>query len=127
MKRALDILGTFSIVTIVTLLVWLYAEDANIREYTGEQVRVQFVLPAGSAGELSPGAPITISVDFDSSNGIHQQFVEQTARGHLSVGCSARLLTRPLVHRSMLPSWRLGRKSVWTAEIFRSRSVHGRR
>ncbi len=78
MKPLLNQLGTFGIVTVVTLLVWLYAEDANIQEYTGQTVRVQFVLPEGSDGIIGPAEPITIEVDFNGSNGQYQQFIQQT-------------------------------------------------
>lgn len=76
MKRVLSQLGTFLIVTIVAVLVWLYAEDANVQSYTQQAVRVQFVLPAGVEGELTPREPITVLVDFDGSNGQFQQFDE---------------------------------------------------
>lgn len=76
MKRVLSQLGTLLIVTIVALLVWLYAEDANVQTYTQQSVRVQFVLPNGVEGELNPSEPITVLVDFDGSNGQFQQFDE---------------------------------------------------
>lgn len=79
MKRFLSQLGTFLTVTIVTVLVWLYAEDANIESYTEQAVRVQFVLPADVEGLLSPTEPITVLVDFDGSNGQFQQFDEARA------------------------------------------------
>lgn len=74
MKRVLSQLGTLLTVTIVAVLVWLYAEDANVQSYTQQAVRVQFVLPAGVEGELTPREPITVLVDFDGSNGQFQQF-----------------------------------------------------
>ena len=76
MKRLLNQLGTFFIVTVVAMLVWLYAEDANIESYTEQSVRVQFVLPEGAEGVLSSNEPITVLVDFDGSNGQYQQFDE---------------------------------------------------
>ena len=74
MKNLLSQLATLIIVTIVTLLVWLYAEDANIQAYTEQAVRVQFVLPDGVEGLLTPSEPISVLVDFDGSNGQYQQF-----------------------------------------------------
>ncbi|MEM6507479.1 MAG: hypothetical protein AAF711_18735 [Planctomycetota bacterium] len=74
MKNALSQLGTFLIVTVVTLLVWLYAEDANIEAHTEQAVRVQFVLPTDVKGLLTPEEPITVLIDFDGSNGQFQQF-----------------------------------------------------
>ncbi|MEO0476430.1 MAG: hypothetical protein AAF085_10755 [Planctomycetota bacterium] len=74
MKNLLSQLGTFVTVTVIALLVWLYAEDANVQSYTQQAVRVQFVLPAGSEGLISPAEPITVMLDFDGSNGQFQQF-----------------------------------------------------
>ena len=74
MKNALNQLGTLITVTAITLLVWLYAEDANIESYAQQPVRVQFVLPNGADGLISPSEPITVLVDFDGSNGQFQQF-----------------------------------------------------
>lgn len=76
MKNALSQLVTLITVTVVTLLVWLYAEDANIESYPQQPVRVQFVLPNGAEGLISPSEPITVLVDFDGSNGQFQQFDE---------------------------------------------------
>lgn len=78
MKRLLNQLGTLSIVTLVTALVWLYAEDANIQEYTEQSVRLQFVLPIGSEGLITPSGLITVEVDFAGSNGQYQQFIDRT-------------------------------------------------
>lgn len=76
MKRFMSQVGTFATVTIVTVLVWLYAEDANIESYTEQALRVQFVLPEGVDGLISQTEPITVLVDFDGSNGQFQQFDE---------------------------------------------------
>ena len=74
MKNLLSQLGTLFTVTAVAILVWLYAEDANIESYAAQPVRVQFVLPQGVDGVFSPKEPITVLVDFDGSNGQFQQF-----------------------------------------------------
>ena len=74
MKSVLSQITTFFTVTIVALLVWLYAEDANVQTYTEQAVRVKFVLPAGADGLVTPSEPITVLVDFDGSNGQFQQF-----------------------------------------------------
>ncbi len=78
MKQLLNKLGTLVIVTVVTMLVWLYAEDANIVEYTNQTVRVQFVLPPGIDALVRPGEPISVEVDFNCSNGQYQQFISAT-------------------------------------------------
>lgn len=78
MKNLVNKLSTFVIVTIVTVLVWLYAEDANIQEYTDQSLRVQFVLPEATEGLITPAGPVTVRVDFNSSNGQYQQFLAQT-------------------------------------------------
>ena len=74
MKKVFSQLVTLLIVTAITLLVWLYAEDANIEEYTEQSVRVQFVVPTEVEGLVTPSEPITVLVDFDGSNGQFQQF-----------------------------------------------------
>ncbi len=76
MKNLLSQAATLLTVTVVAMLVWLYAEDANIETYTEQSVRVQFVLPAGAEGLITPSEPITVLVDFDGSNGQYQQFDE---------------------------------------------------
>jgi hypothetical protein len=74
MKSILSHVGTFLTVTVIAVLVWLYAEDANVQAYTAQSVRVQFVLPNGVDGLITPSEPITVLVDFDGSNGQFQQF-----------------------------------------------------
>lgn len=74
MKNVIKQAGTLLIVTAVALLVWLYAEDANVNTYAQQSVRVQFVLPSGAEGLIDPSEPITVLVDFDGSNGQYQQF-----------------------------------------------------
>jgi len=74
MKNLLSQAATLLTVTAIALLVWLYAEDANVNTYTQQSVRVQFVLPAGAQGLITPSEPITVLVDFDGSNGQYQQF-----------------------------------------------------
>lgn len=76
MKRFLSQLGTITIVTAVTVLVWLYAEDANIEEYVEQSVRLKFGMPGESEGLITPGEPISVLVSFDGSNGQYQQFDE---------------------------------------------------
>lgn len=78
MKKLLDKLATLLIVTVVTLLVWLYAEDANIEEHNDEPVRLAFIVPEGEEGRLTPSGPITVQVDFDGSTGQYQQFADMT-------------------------------------------------
>lgn len=80
--------GTLLIVTFVTLLVWLYAEDANIQEYNEQAVRLQFVAPPSSGGQITPAEPITVLVDFDGSNGQYQQFLAATRGGVIPIELS---------------------------------------
>lgn len=81
MKNLLSQLGTFGIVTVVTILVWLYAEDANIEAYTDQPVQLQFIVPEGNLGLMTPSGPITVQVDFDASNGQQQQLAEVIGEG----------------------------------------------
>jgi len=73
MKKLLNHAWTVVMVTVITLLVWLYAEDANVKTYNNERVFVRFVAP--DDGEMiidPPGA--TVLVSLTGSNGQFQQF-----------------------------------------------------
>lgn len=73
MKKLLNQAWTVVMVSVITLLVWLYAEDANVKSYNNERVFVRFVAP--DDGEMlidPPGA--TVLVSLTGSNGQYQQF-----------------------------------------------------
>lgn len=82
MKSLISQLSTFAIVTIVTVLVWLYAEDANINVYTDQTVRIEFQKPDDIAGVLRPDGPLTVILVFNGSNGQFQQF-DNKIRGNV--------------------------------------------
>ena len=69
MSRLLERIETWLVVTVIAVLVWLYAEGASVDSYSNQPVRVQFV-PA-SAGEdlaIEPSEPFTVLMDYRSSN-----------------------------------------------------------
>lgn len=73
MKKLLNQAWTVIMVSVITLLVWLYAEDANVKTYNNERVFVRFIAP--DDGEMiidPPGA--TVLVTLTGSNGQFQQF-----------------------------------------------------
>ena len=70
-------LETIVVVTVVTVLVWLYAEGASTKERNREPVSVRFVAPAGArAFAVSPDQAVSISVSFKGSSGQVQKFLE---------------------------------------------------
>ena len=84
MKNLVNQIWTYVMVTIVTILVWLYAEDASIQEYTDQSLRLEFVLPDEVQGLLSQDG-VSVVVDFNSSNGQYQQFLEKTRGEVISI------------------------------------------
>lgn len=47
-------LETYLIVTAITVLIWLYAEGENVKEYSSEQIKVIFVAPPGDELFIQP-------------------------------------------------------------------------
>ena len=69
-------LETFVVVTVVAVLVWLYAEGASTKEHNREPVSVRFVAPDGRERDfaISPDQAVSASVSFRGSSGQEQSF-----------------------------------------------------
>ncbi|MBI1338265.1 MAG: hypothetical protein GC164_15085 [Phycisphaera sp.] len=65
---------TLIVVTIIAALVWLYAEDENIKDYPNEVVDVKFVAPTGKTLLIEPSTPQRIRVSVRASQGQFAQF-----------------------------------------------------
>ncbi|XAL99111.1 hypothetical protein OT109_16205 [Phycisphaeraceae bacterium D3-23] len=73
MKKLLNQAWTVIMVTAISLLVWLYAEDANVKTYNNERVLIKFVASGEGEMLISPKAA-DILVTLTGSNGQFQQF-----------------------------------------------------
>ena len=89
-KSALrEAIETIVVVTLITVLVWLYAEGESVRTYK-EEVRVKFVAPPAQNLLIKPmtsrtdtqGA-IRVQVTFRASAHQHQEFREKTGHNNL--------------------------------------------
>lgn len=76
MKKFLDKLGTFLMVIVVSVLVWLYAEDANVKPYTNYAVSIEFQAPAEGDMRITPNGE-RVLISFSGSNGQFQQLQER--------------------------------------------------
>ena len=78
MRNPLRTLQTLLVVTLVTVLVWLYAEGAIVKTYARQRVRLVFV-PQGAATLAIEPASTTVYVNFRGSSSQHQTFEQITA------------------------------------------------
>ena len=62
----LDKIGTFFVVSLITVVIWLYAEGENLGEYT-LPVMVKFVGPGGTEVAITPRNAESIDVTFRAS------------------------------------------------------------
>ena len=69
---------TWLVVTVISILVWLYAE-ATVLKQESRQIQVQFVEPTGNYA-IDPVAAQSVRVDFKASSGQIQQFTQATGR-----------------------------------------------
>ena len=77
MKTSLiDNLETILVTTIITMLVWLWAESKNVQIYTSQRMQVRFVAPPGQAGALAitPRDPVPVDVGFTTSAAQYDRF-----------------------------------------------------
>ena len=68
--RLRERLETYTLVSIITLLVWLYAESENIRSYTDFPMTVSFV-PTGDKMLVEPEGPQRVTLAFTASQNVH--------------------------------------------------------
>ena len=71
-------LQTFFVVTLVTALIWLYAEGAIVKTYARQRVRLNFVPAENVALAIEPPST-TVFVNFRGSSSQHQTFEQLTA------------------------------------------------
>ncbi|MEM9416406.1 MAG: hypothetical protein AAGA29_13160 [Planctomycetota bacterium] len=76
MKKLLSHAWTVIMVTAISLLVWLYAEDANVKTYNNERVLLKFI-PTGEGEMLIDPKAADILVSLSGSNGQFQQFLRE--------------------------------------------------
>ena len=80
MKRGwLEKLETWVVVSVITVLVWLYAEGAIVERHPRETVSIEFVGPSGVPMQVEPDFAQTF-VTFRSNGPVYQRFQSQTAR-----------------------------------------------
>ncbi|MEM9021852.1 MAG: hypothetical protein AAGC44_14950 [Planctomycetota bacterium] len=76
MKKAFDSIGTLLLVLLVSVLVWLYAEDANVKQYTNYAVSIEFQPPTDREMRIEPSGE-RVLISFSGSNGQFQQLQER--------------------------------------------------
>jgi len=76
MKKLIDNFVTILMVTVITVLVWLYAEDANVKQFINQRVELHFVTTDGQALILEPASTVVL-VSFNGSNGQYHRFQDR--------------------------------------------------
>ncbi len=76
---------TFIVVTLITVLVWLYAEGRNVATYANEPVSVKFVSGDGEGLTISPDNPQRVLVSFEGSNAMKQALEAATKDGPITL------------------------------------------
>lgn len=75
-----DKAGTFLVVSLITCLIWLYAEGENLDDYT-RSVRVKFVGPGGSELAITPRDTTPVEVTFKASQSQLDDFDQIASQG----------------------------------------------
>lgn len=70
---------TWVIVTVITALVWLYAEATVLQQVASQPIQIKFAVPPGQEFAVLPVVPTTVRVSFEASSGQVQQFRSLTA------------------------------------------------
>jgi len=82
-RNWLQRIETFLIVTVISVLVWLYADVQNVRQFTGQHVRILLVPQAGQDLAIEPDVVRDIALTFRASNRQMQRFtalIQQLSR-----------------------------------------------
>jgi len=80
-------LETYLLVTVITGLIWLYAEGENVKQYEDQPMKVQFVAAPGERLLIEPADPVPISVTFSAATSRYQRvtaMAQQPVRVELS-------------------------------------------
>ncbi|MCC6679426.1 MAG: hypothetical protein IT445_00840 [Phycisphaeraceae bacterium] len=64
---------TFIIVTVISVLVWLYADAQNVDDYT-QQIRIKLVAPANQNLIIEPNVISNLTITYRASNSQQRQF-----------------------------------------------------
>jgi hypothetical protein len=83
-STSIEKLETFVLVTVIAVLVWLYAEDRTAKDYK-ETIKVEFVAPAGEDLAIDPHEPPPIEISFRASKAYYQAFEKLQAQGALKL------------------------------------------
>ncbi len=67
-------LETALVVTVISVLVWLYAEGENVQTYTNQRVQVEFIPPPGQDLAIEPARPIEVLLNLKASAGEMSRF-----------------------------------------------------
>ncbi len=83
-RKLFDKLETWVVVTVITVLIWLYAEGAIVETYTRQKVTIQFV-GAGDVPVAIEPAVVTPLVTFRASGPTFQKFKERTDSAPITI------------------------------------------
>lgn len=72
-----DKIKSFFTVTLITVLIWLYAEGTHVKTFTKEPIDVQFVGPGGEELAIGPVKELTVDVTFRSSEAVKQRILSR--------------------------------------------------
>lgn len=103
-------LETILAVTIITILIWLYAEGENIKPYLNHSVQIKFVAPEGQDLAIEPHEPVRIVMRFEASSGQYQ-YVQQLTKNTLEIVVTDKLSDSPfqtVVLKDILAASKLG-------------------
>jgi hypothetical protein len=83
----LERVETVVMVTVIAVLVWLYAEGENVQPYNNERLQVKFVAPPGQDLAIDPSRTEVLA-SFRASSGKYRAFKDMVGRGAISVEVS---------------------------------------
>ena len=69
---------TWVIVSVITVLVWLYAEATVLQQQNGQAIQLRFTAATSQDYAIEPAGPVTVRVSFEASSGQYQQFRQLT-------------------------------------------------
>lgn len=84
-RKVFEKVETGVIVTVISVLVWLYAEGENVLTFNNQRMQVQFVAPPGQDLAVVPQGPVPILVSVRASAGEIDQFEEMIRKGPIRI------------------------------------------
>jgi hypothetical protein len=76
---------TFIVVTIITVLVWMYAEGESVKTYSNQLIQIEFVAPQGKKLAIDPQEIVRVLATFQATGGQFQVFEDITNRGPIQI------------------------------------------